>query len=259
VTTPDLPTRRGVLLPPVDPQAATSLLRLGGQEGWLVPWPDGGAVVVGDVGVTVALATALGDRDTGQIVLWADPGEGTDPVTGFVVVSGGRVVTAHSWTSDGEPEVADAAVASTTLGRPDLEVGLRAFLRRRPEHPAAALSELVDLLALPADALPLLLADALPPSAVHVPAVSGRHRLGAARTAFAAVPEPTWAGPARRWQFLFPAGVAVYLAVRAALAVGTPDAPDDVWGYGTLALIGCGAAVWRARRDRRRRAPGPDA
>ena len=246
-----------MLLPPVDPGAATALLQLAGQEGWLVPWPDGGAVVVGDVGVTVALATAVGDRDTGQVVLWADPGEGVDPVTGFVVVSGGRVVTAHGWTSDGEPEGADAAVAAAALGRPDLEVGLRAFLRRRPEHPAAALPELVDLLALPVDALPLLDAAALPPSAVHVPAVRGRHRLGAARTAFAAVPEPAWATPARRWQFLFPAGVAAFFAVRAGLAAGT-GAPEDVWGYGTLALVGAGAAVWRARRDRRRTSPDAD-
>lgn len=255
-----------MLLPPVDPELATALLQLGGQEGWLVPRSDGGAVVTGDVLVVVALARALDDRMPGRVVLWADPGDGTDPVAGFVVVSRGRVVTAHSWTTYGEEggvaeddgEQGDAHLAAVALARPDVEVGLRALLRRRQPDPAAALPELVDLLGLPADALSLLRAGS-PPPAVHVPAVTGRHRLGAARTAFAAVPEPTWAGPARRWQFLFPAGVAVYLAVRAALAVGTPDAPDDVWGYGTLALISCGAAVWRARRDRRRPAPGPDA
>ena len=46
---PVVPTRRGLLLPAVDPATATPALHVSGSAGWLVPWSDGHAVVVADV------------------------------------------------------------------------------------------------------------------------------------------------------------------------------------------------------------------
>jgi hypothetical protein len=201
---PSLPSRRGVVLPSVDRAVAARLVQVLGSGGWLVPSPDGGTVVTGDVVAAAALARVLSDEVAGRsaVVLWADP-DGADadtdtgtqtctepvgPVAGFVVAHRDRVVTAHSWTTDGAGEEADAHVLAVALGRPDLEVGVRALLRRPSPDPQAALTEFVDLLGLPRGAVPLLSAAELPPSTEYVPPATGRRRLAAFRSTVAAQP-----------------------------------------------------------------------
>ncbi|WP_138734056.1 hypothetical protein [Modestobacter excelsi] len=259
------PSRRGVLLPSLDRAVAVPLVQALGHHGWLVPWSAGGVVFVADVPAAVALASAASHEVAGQVavVLWADPGapvdpalEGVgpeDPVAGLVVVRRGHVLTSHSWDPDGAVEVGNAAVLAAAVDQPDLEVGARALLRRPSPVPQAALAELADLLGLPPAALALLRAPALPPATEHVPALTGRRRLRAFGSAVATRPEPTWAASLRRWQFLLPAGVATWFTVRATAAALAGNAPDDARGYGALALVGTGAALWRARRDRRDR------
>jgi len=263
---PPVPSRRAVLLTPVGRPAATSALRLTGQPGWLVPWADDQVLVLGDVPATVAVALVVSDSTAGPVatVVWVDPDDeltddepddaAPEPAAGVVLAHRGSVATAHAWTADGESDadVGDAHLVAELTGRPGAEVGLRALMRRRSTEPASLLPELTALLELPAAPLALLTAPELPAGTDHVAAVTGLRRAGAFRAVLADVPEPGWAGSARRWQFLLPATIAGYFAVRATTA-GVTDGPvEDIWGYGTLSVVSTCAAFWRAHRDRRR-------
>ncbi|MGY1843595.1 hypothetical protein [Modestobacter sp. SYSU DS0875] len=171
-----LPTRRAVLLPPVDPTTATALLQATGQGGWLTPEPGGRTVFTGEVPAAGALARALGHGTgaPGAVLLWADP---SGPEAGFVLLHRGDVVTAHSWTASGAGELGEPAIAARATGRPEVEPALRALLARPAPDPLAQLPELADLLRLPAAALPLLTAAVPPPGTVHVPAPAQRRGL----------------------------------------------------------------------------------
>ncbi|WP_299951628.1 hypothetical protein [uncultured Modestobacter sp.] len=256
------PSGRAVLLAAVARPAASAALRLAGQQGWLVPWNGDDVLVLGDLPAMVAVAAVVSETAAGPVgvVLWADPdddreldeGEVPEPAAGLVVCHRGSPVAGHTWTATEHDEPGDAHLIAELTGRPDREVGLRALLRRTAPDPVVLLPELTALLDLPPGPLALLSPDLSPPGTVHVPAVTGLRRAGAFRDVLADVPEPAWAGPARRWQFLLPAIVAGYFAVRSAAAGVTAGPVEDVWGYGTLSVVATTAAVWRARRDRRR-------
>jgi hypothetical protein len=136
------PLRRGLLLSGVDGRSARHWLRLMGHEGWLVPDEAAGLVFVGGVSEAVGLAGTSGagtdrialvawyDDDGGQIdhaVADEDGVEALGDVAGLVVLARGRVLTAHSWSADGVLEMGDAHLIASALGRPDVEVGLRAL------------------------------------------------------------------------------------------------------------------------------------
>ncbi|TWH73181.1 hypothetical protein JD78_01704 [Modestobacter roseus] len=168
-----LPTRRAVLLPPVDPATATGLLQATGCGGWLVPEPGGATVFTGEVLSAGALARALGHgagRPDG-VLLWADP---SGPEAGFVLLHRGDVVTAHSWTTSGAGELGEPALAARATGRPGVEPALRDLLARPAADPLAHLPELADLFGVPAAVLPLLTAAALPTGSVRVPVAPRR-------------------------------------------------------------------------------------
>jgi hypothetical protein len=252
---------RAVIVPALPRAEVLAWTRGLGLAGWVVADPADPARVfyVGAPGDAraVAFACTAERSEPPSVVLWLDaPGSPPDDArAGVVLVHKRDVLTGHQWPQEDGSPMGDAAELARVVGRPGVEVGLRALLRRRDRPASELLADFIELTGLPQQALALLTTVVRPPDADVLVAGPRQGTLATVRAMHRALPEPGWLATARRWQWLFPAAVSLYFAIRAVLAaeIGVGQPGDNV-GYAVLAGIAACAAMlwgWRGRRSRR--------
>ena len=241
------PLQSAVVVLECTADAAADCIRAVGASGWVVEQAPGAIVLLDDRALANAIAgvaTSL-DKQAKAVVIWRGSGP-SNPPTGLTLVRRARPVGSLEWGSGKVLEESEAARVATLSGKPDVDVLLRALMRRR-EDPTALLGEALEVLGLDVD-LASLDPALRPASAVHVEALPNRRARFSAARSLARNLRPGWL---RRAAWAVPLTISAQFWIRLLYGVAAhPTNPHHLATYAALGAATGAVGVFELRRGR---------